>query len=126
MNQMVQLAASGTDLDTATLAATLGMDEEMIETVFRLYYGSDISGKTMSLEETVDFILADSVMRSYIDSSVIDQLQMMQKMVKTSVNGTEFTYGELAELLGIDSNMLKMLYTIKASLLSCGKFCNEP
>lgn len=115
MNQMVQLAASGTRLDAQTLAQTFGMEKDLIEIVFRLYFGSDILGKTMSLEETVNFILADSVMNSYMDSERISQLQMMQKIIKASVNGTEFVYNELADLLGMDSSMLKMLYTVHAS-----------
>lgn len=115
MNQMVQLAASGTLLNPSALAAIFGMDEELIEMVFRLYYGNDISGKTMSLENTVDFILSDSVMRKYMNSTSIGQLQMMQQMIKASVNHTAFTYNKLAKLLGMDSNMLKILYTVHAS-----------
>ncbi|MBQ9327722.1 MAG: MMPL family transporter, partial [Solobacterium sp.] len=115
MNQMVQLAASGTGLDAQTLAKTFGMEKDLIEIVFRLYFGSDISCKTMSLEETVDFILTDSVMKNYLDSARISQLQMMQKMIKATINCTEFTYHELADLLGMDDSMLKMLYTVRAS-----------
>lgn len=115
MNQMVQLAASGSGLDTNTLAQTFGMDESLIQIVFRLYYGSDISNKTMSLEQIVDFILIDPVMSSYMDSNTISQLQMMQKLIKATVNGTEFTYNNLADFLGMDSSMLKMLYTVRAS-----------
>lgn len=115
LNQVVKLAASGTGLDAQTLAQTFGMEKDMIEIVFRLYYGSDISGKTMSMEEAVDFILADSVMKNYLDDTRIGQLQMMKQMIKASVNGTKFTYSKLSDLLGMDGSMLKMLYTVKAS-----------
>ncbi len=115
LNQVVQLAVSGSPLDSATLAQVFGIEEDMIEIVFRLYYGSDISNKTMSMEEAVDFILADSVMKKYLDDTRIGQLQMMQQMIKASVNGTKFTYSELSNLLGMDSGMLKMLYTVKDS-----------
>lgn len=115
LNGLVQLAVSGTPLDAQTLAQTFGMENDLIQIVFRLYYGSDISGKTMSMEEAVDFFLADSVMNSYMDAARIGQLQMMQKMIKASVNGTKFTYSELANLLGMDGDMLKMLYTVHAS-----------
>ncbi|MBQ8202741.1 MAG: MMPL family transporter [Clostridia bacterium] len=115
LNQVVKLAASGTGLDTQTLAQTFGMEKDMIEVVFRLYYGSDISNKTMSMEEAVDFILADPVMKNFMDNTRIGQLQMMQQMIKASVNGTKFTYSKLSDLLGMDGSMLKMLYTVKAS-----------
>lgn len=115
LNQMVQLAAAGSGLDAATLAKTFGMEESMITLVFRLYYGGDVSGKTMSMEQLVDFILSDfagdPVLGSYLDSGTISQLQMMQKLIKATVNGTSFTYKELAETLGMDGSMLKMLFT---------------
>ena len=115
MNQLVQLAASGAGLDASTLAQTFGMEESMVIMVFRLCFGGDITGKTMSLEEMVDFILADPVMRGYLDAETLAQLQMMQTMIQATVNETSFTYEELADLLGMDSSMTRMLYTFRAS-----------
>lgn len=114
LNQMVQLAASGAGLDIPTLAKTFGMEESMITLVFRLYCGSDVSGKTMSMEQFVDFILSDfagdPVLGAYLDSGMVGQLQMMQKLIKATVGGTTFTYTELASTLGMDSGMLKTLF----------------
>lgn len=115
MNQMVQLAASGTGLNTETLAQIFGMEESMIRMIFRLYYGSDITGKNMTMEELVDFILVEPVMSSYLNSETIGKLQMMQKMIKATVNDTAFSHSQLADMLGMDASMTKMLYTFRES-----------
>ena len=115
LSQLCQLAASGTPLDIATLATTFTMEESLVTTIFRLYFGSDISTKTMSLEEAVDFILVEPLMAGYMDAESITQLQTMQQMIKATVNDTPFTCAALAQMLGMDSSSLKMLFTVYAA-----------
>ncbi len=106
---------SQNDSDSSTTAAQNSeTGSDMIEIVSRLISGRDISNKTMSVEEVVDFVLADSVMNNYMDDESIEQMQMVQKIIKASVNNTEFTCSQLSDLLGMDGSMLKMLYTVKA------------
>ncbi len=111
LNQMIQLAASGKGLDTATLAQTFGMDESLITMIFRLYYGGDTSGKTMSMVGIVNFILKDSAMSALLDSETMIQLKTMQGLMNATIKGTWFSYSKLASMLGMDKSMLKMLFT---------------
>ena len=98
---------------SAELSAILGIDESVA--VYILRNAQDAGSKTMSLEEAVDVILADSVMKNYMDNARIVQLQMMQQLIKASVNDTEFTCRELSDFLKMDGSTLKMLYTVKAA-----------
>lgn len=111
LNQIVQLAASGAGLDRKTLAGTFGVGEDMVTMVFRLYYGGNTENKTMSMEQTVDFILGDPIMGGYLDSKTLSQLQTAQTLIKATVNGTAFRYNQLADFLGMDSGTVKLLYT---------------
>ncbi|MBR6522924.1 MAG: MMPL family transporter [Oscillospiraceae bacterium] len=115
MDQLVQLAAYGVDVDAATLAQAFGMDESLVNVVFRLYFGQDIANKTMSLEETVGFILADAVMSSYMDAETIAQLQMIQQLSAAAVSGTRFDYKGLAQMLNMDSGNLKTMFTLRSA-----------
>ena len=98
MNKLVQYAASGTKLNAKTLADAVGIEEEMINMVFRLYFGSNITGKTLALEETVDFILADSVMTENMDAEMLGMLQKMQVIVKSTLNEEQLTAAQMGDM----------------------------
>lgn len=112
MNGIVQLAVSGAPLDANTLAQTFGMDANMITTVFRLYFGADISGKTMSLKTFADFILSDMLMSSMMDKASLGQLRYMQSIINATVNETAFTSAKLANFLGMDASQAEQLYIL--------------
>lgn len=112
MNSIVQLAVSGAPLDANALAQTFSMDANMITTVFRLCFGADISGKTMSLKAFADFILSDSLMSSMMDKASLGQLRYMQWIIDASVNETVFTSKGLAEFLGMDAAQAEQLYIL--------------
>ncbi len=112
MNSIVQLAASGTSLDADTLAQTFGMDTDMITTVFRLYFGADISDKTMSLNTFVNFILSDTLMSGMMDSASLSQLRFMQSIIHAAVNETAFTSAELASFMGMERGQAEQLYIL--------------
>ena len=115
MNRMAQLAASGTGLSAKKLSNALDMEKGTAEIVLRLYFGSDISGKKMSLAGLVSFVLGDSVMKQNLDKDQLAQLKTMQRLIRATLNDTKFTYRGLADLLGMDREQLKMLFTIRAS-----------
>lgn len=115
MNQIVQLAVSETQLDASALAQIFGMDEALIKTVVRLYYGADISNKTMSLKSFTDFILSDPLIKSRMDSESLSRLRFLQSIIHASVNKTKFTSKELASLLGMDASQTEQLYILHMS-----------
>ncbi len=115
LDQIVQLAASKKKADTATLAKLFDLEESMVSTVFRLYFGGDISGKTMSLSELVYFLLGDPVMRGTMDADATAELQTMQNIISATLNDTGLSYSQLSNILGMEPEMTKILYTLRAS-----------
>lgn len=121
LNQLATLSASGAPLNTAALAAAFGMEESMVNMVFRLYFGGNIAGKTVSLAETVNFILADPVMRGYMDSETLGQLQMTAGLVNATVNEVQFTAAEMGAIFaglsdGFDPASLEIMYLFADSV----------
>ncbi|MCD8007413.1 MAG: hypothetical protein LUF68_00455, partial [Clostridiales bacterium] len=80
-----------------------------------LYYGQTES-ETMSLTEFIDYLLNDLAQEpltaDYFDSDTMAQLAQVNVLMQSALNGTAYIYGELAELLGMDSATVKLLYTL--------------
>lgn len=114
MNQLVQLTASGAALTPAAMAQALGLEEETASLVFQLCYGQ--AEGTMSLSEFVDYLLNDlaqnSLTAAYFDSDTLAQLTQVSGLMQSALDGTAYTYSELAALLGMDSDTVKLLYTL--------------
>lgn len=100
---------------SAELAQMLGVEESMIKSVFTLKFGI-ANGKTMSMEELVDFILSDvasnPLFSSMVDSEMLSQLSMMQEIIGMVVSGEKLSYAKTSELLGIDKDLTKILYSV--------------
>ena len=121
MNKLVQFAASGTKLNAKTLADAVGIEEDMINMVFRLYFGNNITGKTLALEETVDFILADSVMTENMDAEMLGMLRQMQDIVKSTLNEDQLTAAQMSDMFSgltedFDPASIEMMYMFSDSL----------
>ncbi len=119
LNQMVQAAASGAGLNTAALSSTFGMDESMTALIFRLYYGGDVTGKTMSMEQLVNFlksdILTNPAFADKLDASTAELLMGAGTIIDAVVSEKAYTAAEAHQLLGtltddLDENMVEMLY----------------
>ena len=104
-----------TQRSASELSTMLGIDESLVNTIFNLRFNGDIVNKTMSMEETVDFILTTDMIKNNMDAEMLGQLQMVQMMIKASVNETKFAATDLADMLGMDSSMLDLLYLYAAS-----------
>ena len=101
--EAVQAPRSANELSTM-----LGMN---VDTIFSLKFNGDVADKTMSLEETVDFILATDTIKNQMTDEMLGQLQMAQSVIDVSVSETEFVSTTLAGMLGMeDSSMLDLMY----------------
>ncbi len=101
---------------TATeLAQMLGVEESLIKGVFTLRFGI-ANGKTMSMEEFVDFILSDvagsPLFSSQVDEEMLSLLSMMQKIIDAVVSGDKLSYTEVSDMLGIEKDMAKILFSV--------------
>ncbi len=119
MNQIASAAASGQGFTAAQLAQQMGIDEALTSRLFAIYFGSQVEGKTMSLVQFVDFLLSDVVkdesFSAYFEEAAIEQLYTVQSLMKASLSGQTFTYGQTAQLLGLEEDLTRLLYTYGAS-----------
>jgi len=115
LQSVINASVNETPFTATELASFFGMEPDMINIVFRLYFGADISGKTMSLQSFTDFVLSDSLMSGMMDNSSVGQLQLMQAIINASVNETEFSSAEIAEFLGMDAGQAEQLYILYMS-----------
>ena len=61
LNQIAAASAAGTALTPEEMASLFGLEPAMAYSVYRLAFPADITGKTMSLQAFVDFLLSGSV-----------------------------------------------------------------
>ena len=115
LQQMVNLAVSGQALTYQQMSKNLGMEESRIRQIYILYWGQNISGKTLSMNQAIEFLLSDSNMSAMLDEAARGQLAFLQTMLEASLSGRTFSYTEMGSLLGMDSSMVKMLYTYRES-----------
>ena len=113
LDSIAQLAVSGTPLDAGTLAQLFGTDTDTITTAFRLYFGRDISQKTMSLKSFADFALSDSLVSGMMDASTLGRIQFLQAILNAAINGTAFSSARLASFLGMDPAQTEKLYILR-------------
>lgn len=113
LDSIAQLAVSGTPLDAGTLAQLFGTDTDTITTAFRLYFGRDISQKTMSLKSFADFALSDPLVSGMMDASTLGRIQFLQAILNAAINGTAFTSARLASFLGMDPAQTEKLYILR-------------
>ncbi len=100
---------------SAELSQMLGVEESLIKSVFTLRFGI-ANGKTMSMEELVDFILSDlagnPLFSSQIDEEMLSLLSMMQRIINAVVSGEKISYTKISDLLGLDKDLAKVLYSV--------------
>lgn len=120
LDNLLQTAVSGTPMGITDLSAAFGISVENIQTIFRLYAGSRVSGQTMSLKSLCDFLLSDDLLRSQLQESDIEQLQMLQSLMNISLRGDRFTSPEMAGFLGLDRNAVEKLYILRMSKNGAG------
>lgn len=111
-NNIIQLSSACAPLNINQLAQAFSVDENMTTVIFRLYYGSDITTKTMSIKEFVDYMLSDPIISSAIDMETKRELIFIQSVMNESINETKFTSRELASFLGMSNSQAEQIYIL--------------
>ncbi|MDR1939538.1 MAG: MMPL family transporter [Clostridiales bacterium] len=93
------------------LAEFFGQDAAMAAFIYALNFTN-----TMSPEEYVDYILLELAPSlsgfNIISAEQLEQLEFIQPIMKAAVSGEPLSYYETAQMLGMESAMIKMLYTL--------------
>ena len=100
---------------TAEIASMLSIDENMVNTIFMMYYNGATEGTTLSLKDTVDFILNTPMMTEQLDAMTLGQLKMMQTFMNSTVNNTAFSAEQMAAMMGMNTEQANQLYLLYTS-----------
>ena len=117
VQNLMNLTAKDTKFSYSKLAKMLGMDKETMKLLFTLNDSSEKLGKwKLSMQVLVDFLIDNSKeFGNMIDSSMVSTLKLAQKLINGAVNGTKYTYSDMASLLDMDGKQLKQLYLLYIS-----------
>ncbi len=101
------------------LASLFGIEEQAVNQILLLkYINEETDTWTLSPNEFVTLILNNSEMeeiKSSINEETMIQLKLLSAIMEYSINNVSFTYEELSQIIGIDSNNLKNIYTLYVS-----------
>ncbi len=95
------------------LSQILNMDVSQMYKLYSLidYTTGNIGKWTATPNEFVKLILDNNS----IDEATTKQLQLLSTIMTSTINNKSFTYQELSQIIGIDSNSTKNIYTLYVS-----------
>ncbi len=103
----------GRKLTSQELSLTLGIDQNIIETLIYIYNNGDINNLT--LNEFTTFVLSDIASNQMFASNFtqddLAQLTMLQNFSNTTIISASYNSTELSSMLGIDQSTVEQLIT---------------
>lgn len=104
---------------TATqMANIIGVDKSNIYKIYALYDAYNGKSTSVSPYEFIKFIVENSTnqqISSNINAETLNKLKTAYKIMNSSNSNTSYTYGEIADFIGIDNAMAKKLYALYVS-----------
>ncbi len=103
------------------IAGSQAISLEQINQLYVLIdYGTgNTNSWTSTPQEFVKLILDNSTLESIqsnIDENTINKLKLLSTIMESTMNDTTFTYQEISQVIGIDSEKAKSIYTLYVSL----------
>ncbi len=103
------------------IAGSQAISLEQINQLYVLIdYGTgNTNSWTSTPQEFVKLILDNSTLeniQSNIDENTINKLKLLSTIMESTMNDTTFTYQEISQVIGIDSEKTKSIYTLYVSL----------
>ena len=102
------------------ISKILNMDTNQVYQLYSLidYSTGNTGNWTATPNEFVQLILGNSGnenIRNSISESTIGQLNLLATVMDSSINQREYTYEDLSQVIGIDNNSAKNIYTLYVS-----------
>ncbi|MBQ6370079.1 MAG: MMPL family transporter [Firmicutes bacterium] len=125
LRKIIDTSVRGKKLSTSSMGKLLGMKKSDVRSIYLLYIykHGNTDRWTLSPQQFINFlvntVLSDPDMKGRIGGSAKD-LRLAQRLINGAVNGTEYTYHGLSDLLdGYSEDMsegdLQMLYELYGS-----------
>ncbi len=113
---IMQSSRDGVSYSYQELAQALSLPEQTVKAVYSLYV-TEANVARMTPVNYVKFILdhqQDPMLASSLDQDTLGQLQLLQKIMDSVLNRTLYNAKDLSNLLGLDLDETKLLYSLYA------------
>lgn len=123
MEQLINLAASGQQLDVAAMASIMNMRQEQISGLYYLYFSSnpsfqaEVAGMSMSLSEFLPLLKANA------SGDQLTQLTQMENLINLAVSGQQIDAATMAGITGVPAVQVSAIYN-GAETMSLQAFLN--
>ena len=100
------------------LASLLNMDSDKLKSVYALY-SYYYYGLSLSPNEVIKFIIDhqnDDMLKGYLTQNYLDKINLVNKIFDSVNNNISYNYQELAAFLNIDTDKVKLLYSLYDTL----------
>lgn len=117
VNQVMTSTINNTAYTYSELAKLINSEESKLKSVYMLYTTENNMPK-LAPSEFVNFILNhqnDSTLKRQLSTDTISDLNLVKTVMEDVLNNKKYTYQELGDLLGADSEKLKLLYGLYIS-----------
>ncbi len=113
MQTLMTAVVNGTQYSAQSLANLFGMDVSSLNLLF-LYGQAEqhVSDWRLSVQETVNFLMDNAESFGSLLGDAQAELATAQFLINSSVAGTAFPYGELAERMGMEEDQCRQLYLL--------------
>ncbi|MCL1952458.1 MAG: ABC transporter ATP-binding protein [Oscillospiraceae bacterium] len=118
--------------DSADMAALFGMETSAIDPIYALYRAAHLQlfNNTMSAKEFVDFVVSDvsrnPLFQSQFNAERTKQLTMLSGVMDAVLGGKKYTYAQIADLMGMDPAMIKLVFALRESETGAGNWKLSP
>jgi hypothetical protein len=117
LNNIMTSSLNGTKYTYSDLASFISSDSNSIKNIYALY---ETKNTTIQLtpQEFVNFVLNhknDSTLKSRLSGNTISSLELLQTVMKDTINNTKFSSQSLSNLLSIDKDSLDLIYGLYIS-----------
>ena len=119
-------------MNSKELSNLFGIEEEKINQILLLKYGKENTEANSSVTEPTDktndlkvtpaefinIILTNKDLegiKNNFDEATMNKLQLLSTIITCTINNKSFTYEELSQMIGIDSNSVKNIYVLYVS-----------
>lgn len=117
LSNVMKSTTNKTKYSYTELSKFIGIDEDTVRNVYTLYTSKNQTTK-LTPQEFVNFVLAhknDSALSNRLNNTTISELNLLQSVMKGVLNNQKYSSTQLADLLGMNSNDLNLLYGLYSS-----------
>ncbi len=125
LSKFTSKATIQTKMTSEQMATLFGLDENMVNDLYKYYASVNEISEKMTLSEFSNFVLnnvlTDSNYASSFNQETIDSIKLLSTFSNVNIIKTEMTSEQLSSLFGIDRNLIAQILLMKN-----GNSLNEP